>query len=429
MSDKTDKLIQEALNLLKDKSYDSKSKYSQMQLSEIIHELDVYQAELEVQNNELLQKEAQLKESYEEYELLFHDAPTCYIIINLKGQILKYNIETYKVFGSIIERSANFASLVKSNNFTKYFTWLNSGSGKFNELVIDVKINVNYEKFKLILKPYANHNDKFLLMLVNVQEQYDLIEKNIALVEEKRLMEAIIFNQNKITGIGDMLSNVAHQWRQPLNLVGIMISTVKYNITRDNFDKDEIIDQLSKATESVEYLSSIIDDFKSYYNNDSIEKVNYNINDVFQDLLKLSNSEFEKENIKLILDSKDIFIFKSKTYFLEILVNLVKNSKDAFMNKKVDKPIIIIETIDLDDKVEINVKDNAGGIDKENLPKIFEPYFSTKFPSVGIGLGLYMVYELVSRHFDGIIEATNVEFEYEDKSYFGTNMRIIFSKK
>ena len=429
MSDKTDKLIQEALNLLKDKSYDSKSKYSQMQLSEIIHELDVYQAELEVQNNELLHKEAQLKESYEEYELLFHDAPTCYIIINLKGQILKYNIETYKVFGSIIERSANFASLVKSNNFTKYFTWLNSGSGKFDELVIDVKINVNYEKFKLILKPYANHNDKFLLMLVNVQEQYDLIEKNIALVEEKRLMEAIIFNQNKITGIGDMLSNVAHQWRQPLNLVGIMISTVKYNITRDNFDKDEIIDQLSKATESVEYLSSIIDDFKSYYNNDSIEKVNYNINDVFQDLLKLSNSEFEKENIKLILDSKDIFIFKSKTYFLEILVNLVKNSKDAFMNKKVDKPIIIIETIDLDDKVEINVKDNAGGIDKENLPKIFEPYFSTKFPSVGIGLGLYMVYELVSRHFDGIIEATNVEFEYEDKSYFGTNMRIIFSKK
>jgi len=429
VSDKTDKLIQEALNLLKDKSYDSKSKYSQMQLSEIIHELDVYQAELEVQNNELLHKEAQLKESYEEYELLFHDAPTCYIIINLKGQILKYNIETYKVFGNIIERSANFASLVKSNNFTKYFTWLNSGSGKYNELVIDVKINVNYEKFKLILKPYANHNDKFLLMLVNVQEQYDLIEKNIALVEEKRLMEAIIFNQNKITGIGDMLSNVAHQWRQPLNLVGIMISTVKYNITRDNFDKDEIIDQLSKATESVEYLSSIIDDFKSYYNNDSIEKVNYNINDVFQDLLKLSNSEFEKENIKLILDSKDIFIFKSKTYFLEILVNLVKNSKDAFMNKKVDKPIIIIETIDLDDKVEINVKDNAGGIDKENLPKIFEPYFSTKFPSVGIGLGLYMVYELVSRHFDGIIEATNVEFEYEDKNYFGTNMRIIFSKK
>ena len=429
MSDKTEKLIQEALNLLKDKSYDSKSKYSQMQLSEIIHELDVYQAELEVQNNELLQKEAQLKESYEEYELLFHDAPTCYIIINLKGQILKYNIETYKVFGNIIERSANFASLVKSNNFTKYFTWLNSGSGKYNELVIDVKINVNYEKFKLILKPYANHNDKFLLMLVNVQEQYDLIEKNIALVEEKRLREAIIFNQNKITGIGDMLSNVAHQWRQPLNLVGIMISTVKYNITRDNFDKDEIIDQLSKATESVEYLSSIIDDFKSYYNNDSIEKVNYNINDVFQDLLKLSNSEFEKENIKLIVDSKDIFIFKSKTYFLEILVNLVKNSKDAFMNKKVDKPIIIIETIDLDDKVEINVKDNAGGIDKENLPKIFEPYFSTKFPSVGIGLGLYMVYELVSRHFDGIIEATNVEFEYEDKNYFGTNMRIIFSKK
>jgi len=429
VSDKTDKLIQEALNLLKDKSYDSKSKYSQMQLSEIIHELDVYQAELEVQNNELLQKEAQLKESYEEYELLFHDAPTCYIIINLKGQILKYNIETYKVFGNIIERSANFASLVKSNNFTKYFTWLNSGSGKYNELVIDVKINVNYEKFKLILKPYANHNDKFLLMLVNVQEQYDLIEKNIALVEEKRLREAIIFNQNKITGIGDMLSNIAHQWRQPLNLVGIMISTVKYNITRDNFDKDEIIDQLSKATESVEYLSSIIDDFKSYYNNDSIEKVNYNINDVFQDLLKLSNSEFEKENIKLIVDSKDIFIFKSKTYFLEILVNLVKNSKDAFMNKKVDKPIIIIETIDLDDKVEINVKDNAGGIDKENLPKIFEPYFSTKFPSVGIGLGLYMVYELVSRHFDGIIEATNVEFEYEDKNYFGTNMRIIFSKK
>ena len=429
MSDKTDKLIQEALNLLKDKSYDSKSKYSQMQLSEIIHELDVYQAELEVQNNELLHKEAQLKESYEEYELLFHDAPTCYIIINLKGQILKYNIETYKVFGNIIERSANFASLVKSNNFTKYFTWLNSGFGKYNELVIDVKINVNYEKFKLILKPYANHNDKFLLMLVNVQEQYDLIEKNIALVEEKRLMEAIIFNQNKITGIGDMLSNVAHQWRQPLNLVGIMISTVKYNITRDNFDKDQIIDQLSKATQSVEYLSSIIDDFKSYYNNDSIEKVNYNINDVFQDLLKLSNSEFEKENIKLIVDSKDIFIFKSKTYFLEILVNLVKNSKDAFMNKKVDKPIIIIETIDLDDKVEINVKDNAGGIDKENLPKIFEPYFSTKFPSVGIGLGSYMVYELVSRHFDGIIEATNVEFEYEDKSYFGTNMRITFPKK
>ncbi len=343
--------------------------------------------------------------------------------------LLKDNIETYKVFGNIIERSANFASLVKSNNFTKYFTWLNSGSGKYNELVIDVKINVNYEKFKLILKPYANHNDKFLLMLVNVQEQYDLIEKNIALVEEKRLMEAIIFNQNKITGIGDMLSNVAHQWRQPLNLVGILISTVKYNITRDNFDKDEIIDQLSKATESVEYLSSIIDDFKSYYNNDSIEKVNYNINDVFQDLLKLSNSEFEKENIKLIVDSKDIFIFKSKTYFLEILVNLVKNSKDAFMNKKVDKPIIIIETIDLDDKVEINVKDNAGGIDKENLPKIFEPYFSTKGKAQGIGLGLYMVYELVSRHFDGIIEATNVEFEYEDKSYFGTNMRIIFSKK
>lgn len=428
MSDKSTMLINKALELLENKSYDSDAKYSNLELSEIIHELDVYQAELEIQNNELLIKETELLESKKEYEMFFFKAPVCYIIINNSGEILKFNHETIIKFQDIIKRSSNFASLVKATDYHKYFDWLNMKENKSSEITLDIKVDTKYRKHKVVAKPYLGEDKLYLLMLVDIQEQYNLIDKNVQLSEEKRLREVLIFNQSKITGIGEMLSNVAHQWRQPLNVVGIMISTVKYNIQRDEFNKEQIIDQLSKATQSVEYLSKIIDDFKSYYNYDSIEKLNYNISEVLNDLKKLSSIEFEESGIDLIINSKDINIFKSKTYLLEILINIIKNSKDAFGEVNVEEPVIIIDCEEDGDFVNINIKDNGGGISEANLEKIFEPYFSTKFASIGVGLGLHIVFELVTKHFHGTVEASNVKFKHNKKDYKGANIKISFPK-
>jgi len=427
MSDKSSQLVNKALELLKEKSYNTDSKYSHLQLSEIIHELDVYQAELEVQNHELSIKEELLIKSNKEFEILFYDAPVPYIVINTKGEIVKYNQECVKIFDLLIVRSTNLISLVKTNQYKDYFDWINSNNDNNNEIIFDLKVKKDFEKFKIISKPYTDDNSHKLLMLFNVQELYDLIDSNKKLDEEKRLREKLLFNESRVTGIGEMLSNVAHQWRQPLNLISILITTVKYSLEKNQIDREQFIDQLTKASENVVYLSNVIDNFKSYYQPTYINPITFNINEVFTDLKNLTYNELETEGIKLIIESDDIYIFNSKTYLFEILINLVKNSLNAFKNNETKNPVIIINTNKIDDMLEINLKDNAGGMDEEILSKVFEPYYSTKFPSIGVGLGLYIVFELIAKHFKGTVEASNISFKYNKSKHKGVNIKLNFS--
>ena len=426
MSGKSNLLINKALDLLKKKDYDNSIKYSNYELSEIIHELDVYQAELEIQNNELILKEQELLQSKKEYEMLFFDAPVCYIIINSEGNILKYNNIAIKMFQNIIRRSVNFASLVKSNDYEKYFNWLIKKETKKDEIVLDIKVNVNYEKHKIIAKPYFENEELTLLMLVNVQEQYNLIEENTQLEKDKRLKEVLLLNQEKLYGIGQMLSNVAHQWRQPLNTISIVVSSISYYIKNDKFDKELFLSQLNNASIYIEYLTNTIEQFKSYYSSISLNKSEFNIKDVFDDLKKIISSQLELHNINLIINSEDIKIYKSKTYLIEILLNIIKNSEDAFTLNSVDNPVVIINAKMIEDFVCIDIQDNAGGISDEIIDSVFEPYSTTKHKYVGVGLGLYMVFELINKHFEGTVEAKNDVIEYKNKTYKSTKISLKF---
>ena len=244
-------------------------------------------------------------------------------------------------------------------------------------------------------------------------------------VEKNKMIQEKLFKADKLASMGEMISNIAHQWRQPLSVISTIATGIKLQKELDNLNENELIHNMELINKNAQYLSETINDFRNFIKGDRKIK-NYDLSSTINNFLHIVDSSLKKHNINLILNlQENIKIDGYPNELIQCLINIFNNSKDALEEIKQENPLFFITTSLNEKTLIISMKDNAGGIPLNILPKIFEPYFTTKHKSQGTGLGLHMTYKLIDEGMNGKIEVQNVEYEYENNVYKGAEFLII----
>ncbi len=243
-------------------------------------------------------------------------------------------------------------------------------------------------------------------------------------VDENLKKDRLLSQQQKMVSMGQMIENIAHQWRQPLSLITTSVSGLKIKKMLGELDDDFFNKTLDSVINTSQYLSTTIDDFR-YFFKPQREKEDFYLEHCCSRTIDLLQANFMENNIKIICNINDVKVNGYETELIQVLINLLNNSKDALESLEDDKKLIFIDITRENKKAVIKIKDNAGGIDEEIVDKIFEPYFTTKHQAQGTGIGLYMCQEIIHKHMNGYIDISNTEFKYNHKIYKGTLAIII----
>ena len=233
----------------------------------------------------------------------------------------------------------------------------------------------------------------------------------------------LLVQQSKMAAMGEMLENIAHQWRQPLSAISTAASGLVVQKELKLSTPEEEIAALNTIRESSQFLSHTIEDFKNYFKPDK-SKHYFNLEEVMNQTLMLMKSKSHSMNIKIINNCDNLSIFGLENEFKQVILNLLSNATDALDSCSVDKRMIFINTQSTQLEVTLEILDNAGGIPENIIHRIFEPYFTTKHQQQGTGIGLYMSLEMVQKHMNGEIHARNKTFDFEGESYKGACFSI-----
>ena len=255
----------------------------------------------------------------------------------------------------------------------------------------------------------------------------NLEQKIIIEIDKNNKIQQHLFKSEKLAAMGEMIGNIAHQWRQPLSVISTsatgMLMQKEYDILTDEMFKNNCL----TIDENAQYLSRTIDDFKNFIKGDRTKKI-FNLTNSINSFLHLVDGSIKVNNINIILDLDDsIKIDGYENELIQCFMNIFNNSKDALKENNIQNKLIFITTISKDTNIEIRFKDNANGIPKNILPKVFEPYFTTKHKSQGTGLGLHMTYNLIVDGMHGSIDVYNKTYIYNQQKYTGAEFRIILS--
>ena len=256
---------------------------------------------------------------------------------------------------------------------------------------------------------------------INVISVLDL---SIIKQQEKTLSE-----QSKLVAMGEMIGNIAHQWRQPLSVISTSATGMQLKKELGMLDDKNFNKTCEMINENAQYLSKTIDDFKNFVKGNE-RQVLFNLDKNVSSFLHLLEGTIKKYNMKIIKNiDKDLTIYNLDNQLIQCYINIINNSRDAFEQHNIKERYIFIDIYKDDMDVIINIKDNAGGIPNEYINKVFEPYFTTKHESQGTGIGLNMTYKLITEGMYGDIKVSNVTYVYEGIEQTGADFKIILPYK
>ena len=311
------------------------------------------------------------------------------------------------------------------------------GKGFYNEEVnqiINHKTEELHEKFKeriiniLIIASVLT----IVLLMISIyiskilEKKFENYKKDINnYIDKNNKQQHILSQQSKMAAMGEMMGNIAHQWRQPLSVITTVATGMKLQKEFNTLDDESFNSAIDNITNSAFYLSDTIEDFRNFFRTDK-NVTTFNINNAFEKVFKLTNAQFKNREIIFIKNIENFNLYGFENEFIQVLINLLNNAKDALENKENPK-LIFISTYKNEDIATIKIADNAGGIDEKIIDKVCEPYFTTKHQSKGTGIGLYMTEEIIIKHMHGNLLIKNIDINYEDKSYKGAEITIELS--
>ena len=247
------------------------------------------------------------------------------------------------------------------------------------------------------------------------------VNKEIIKNDEKN---KLLFQQNKMAAMGEMIENIAHQWRQPLSIITTSASSIKLKKEYGVLEDKECEESLNYIIDTANYLSNTIDDFRYYFSPQKNKNLFKSI-DLIEKALNIVKISFNKNDIKIIKEIEDCEVLTFENELLQVIINILNNAEDELIKKEKDfEKYLFIKIVKEKNNLEIFIKDNAGGIKEEIIDRIFEPYFTTKHKSKGTGIGLYMCEEIINKHIKGTISVSNEKYVYQNKEYIGAMFKI-----
>lgn len=226
-------------------------------------------------------------------------------------------------------------------------------------------------------------------------------------VEKNQAKDRILAYQARLAAMGEMLSNIAHQWRQPLNNASLIVQNLRFEYDEGSLTKTACHNYVEECLNNLMYMSHTIDDFYAFYQPDSGRQP-FDLYQTITESIALVRPDLESRSITVTLvKERDFTVNGFKKEFSQVLLNIIQNAKEAILLRMPTDPFIEIVCSLKEEAARITVRDNGGGIPPEILDKIFDPYFTSKFKSHGAGMGLYMSKMIIEKHMGGKIWVAN----------------------
>jgi len=271
------------------------------------------------------------------------------------------------------------------------------------------------------IKQYLKNSDEYSeissLAISSFAQTKELERLNLTLeqkvedaIKEIRKKDELLFQHSKLTAMGELLNNIAHQWRQPINVVALTLSRMLIAKECDKMSDELFYESIKKGEEALQQMSKTIDDFKNFFR-PSTKCELFSLQDVIENLYSLIKPTLEDLNITptIHLTKENIEVYGYKNELSQSLLNIIDNSKDAIVHSCIENGEMDISLSLEGEYAKIEIIDNGGGIKKEILSKVFEPYFTTKQQGEGIGIGLYMAKQTIEENMLGKLEVENRE--------------------
>jgi PAS domain S-box-containing protein len=309
----------------------------------------------------------------------------------------------YQDDGSLSVRKMMKMSKIAIKNGQHSFEWLykkRDGSLFWTEVVL-TKIYIDGEE--IIHSVYRDITRRKELEIEKERFQETLKQQVDLEVEKNRAKDKALLQQGRLAQMGEMISMIAHQWRQPLSAISATSGSIAIKAKLNRLDKETNIELSNKITRYAQHLSSTIDDFRNFFKDDKI-KSDTTLEKIVADTLDIVHLSLKYVNIKVVTDFKsNINISTYTNEIKQVLLNIIKNSEDVLIDKNIKNPQIDIKTY----QNTIEISDNGGGIPEYIIDKIFDPSFSTKRKKDGTGLGLYMSKIIIEEHCGGKLSVKN----------------------
>jgi PAS domain S-box-containing protein len=318
------------------------------------------------------------------------------IPVEINARLFKLGIE-YKVI--LISRDITTRKIQEAA--------VRRSEARFYNIVNKLATNIDNEDIEEIkLKKGSDpKNKRMLLKLEKINIELEKMFKNE--LDENKKKEALMIYQSRSAAMGEMIGNIAHQWRQPLSSLSLIMSNIEDSFLHNDVEKDEILELFEKSRILINKMSETIDDFRYFFKPKS-EKGNFSASSSVMSTLGLLNERLNHKEIKLSTKlDKDIKIYGHSNQLSQVILNFINNSIDALSEKIEGDKRIDIKVFEEENNAVIEVNDNGGGIEEEIRDRIFEPYFSTKDEKNGTGIGLYMSKIIIEKNFRGLIEVSN----------------------
>jgi len=273
---------------------------------------------------------------------------------------------------------------------------------------VSANISPEFDKDKNIIGYMSIRQD--------ITARKDFEEQHLKLVKSERM-----------ASMGEMIVNIAHQWRQPLSVISTGVTSMQIQKEFDMLSDEKFNETCEMINKNAQHLSKTIDEFKSFAQGEKVLEL-FDLKDNANSFLQIAHKQLEENNIEVVCNiQEDIKINAYPNELTQAYVNILNNTIDALKTKDIKNKYLFLDISKENEKISIQLKDNAGGIPADIIEKIFEPYFTTKHQSQGTGLGLHMVNDLIANVMGGKIEVQNETYTYKDTEYTGVKFTFTIS--
>ena len=366
----------------------------------------------------------QLITNQEYEETVIESNNNAIIAIDWTGKITTYNQKAVEIFGWTKEEMLNTRNLTriippkyKEDHIKASTQYLKTGQscgaiGKTLELE-------GLKKDGTIFPIMITFGSKYKV-------NNAIVVANISDITHEKEQATLMAQQSKMAAMGEMIGNIAHQWRQPLSIISTLATGSKIQKELNMLKDEQFYKNMDAIDKNAQYLSKTIDDFRDFIKGEDKKEL-FNSTILYEKILTIIEASLKDNFINLIFeDNYKGDIYGSLNILIQAITNIINNAKDILKETDHENKIILFKISKEDSNIVITITDNGGGVPDHIQPKIFDAYFTTKHKSNGTGLGLNMAYNIITNSYNGILKVTNTHFEYDNTKYYGAKFTIVF---
>ncbi len=389
-------------------------------VAERTKQLELQRGELAMRNRQLEETRHDLEMSRDRYLDLYDFAPLGYVTLDDKGIILKINLTGAKLLGTPRAAliGASLTSFIQSGDRRKIFKHLRRCKEAGEQLVTELGIVVKGRVIQTQLSsvPHRDNEGKtrYRTAITDIAARKEAemalraeTAERLRTMEELREKDRMLLQQSRQAAMGEMIGNIAHQWRQPLNALGLTIQDISLAYELGDFTKEQLDASISGAMDIIFHMSQTIDDFRNFYKPDR-EKRWFKVNHVVTKAVSLIEANYREHRISVDVNAADDLEIRGyHNEYAQVLLNILMNARDVLLERGTTEPRVTLNARKEKGKSVVTVCDNAGGISAEIMDKIFDPYFTTKESGLGTGIGLFISKTIIEKNMGGRLTARN----------------------